>query len=171
MTASYVYPTATTTKTDASRVQTQYAYTYWTGTDVVKTVTTTSASVSSGENGSGSATSEVAYYDEVGRLRWTKDAAGYVTYYAYHPTNGDLAYTLRNADPTSLPSSADSNSTKWITSSDASASSNKPTRGEGLPTAIEHVARQEYDESGPRGAAKRRRRYRRHDPLSALYGL
>ena len=47
-----------------------------------------------------------------------------------------------------LPASADSISTKWVTSSDGSASSNKPTRGTGLGTAIEQVTRQQYDDQG-----------------------
>ena len=81
-------------------------------------------------------------------MRWQKDAAGYVTYYSYHPKHGHLAYTLQDADPTSLPTSADNNATKWITSSIGSASSNKPTRGGGLPTALEHVTRQEFDDQG-----------------------
>ena len=66
---------------------------------------------------------------------------------------------MRDADPTSLPSSADSNSTKWVTSSDGSASSNKPTRGGGLPTAIEQVTRQEFDSQGRAGARGERRRH------------
>ena len=88
------------------------------------------------------------YYDSVGRLRWQQDGLGYVTYYSYHPQMGSLAYTVRDAAPGSLPSSADSNSTKWVTSSDASASSNAPTRGGGLPTAIQQVSRSEFDSQG-----------------------
>ena len=148
VTYSYEYPTATTSRTDASRIQTQHAYTFWSGTDDVKTATLTLPSIAAGQNGSGSSATMVVYYDSVGRLRWNKDALGYVAYYSYHPENGQLAYTVNDADPTALPTSADANSTKWVTSSDASASSNKPTRGGGLPTEIEQVARAEFDSQG-----------------------
>ena len=148
VTARYDYPDAVTSKTDASRVQTSYEYTFWSGTDDIQTRTTTWPSISSGENGSGSSNTAVEYYDTVGRQRWTKDELGYTTYYSYHPEHGDLAYTVRDCDPTSLPSSADSNSTKWVTSSDGSASSNKPTRGGGLATAIEAVSFSEFDSRG-----------------------
>ena len=167
----YEYPDEETSRTAASRIATQYSYTFWTGTDTVKTRTTTLPTVSSSENGSGSATTTVDYYDDRGRLRWTKDGVGQVTYYSYHPENGQLAYTRARRDPTSLPSSADSNSTKWVTSSDGSASSNKPTRGAGLPTAVEQVTRQEFDDQGRADAQDRGRRDRRHGPRAALHGL
>ena len=117
-TYAYAYPTATTSRTDASRITTGYSYTFWSGYDVLETVTTTLPSVSSGENGSGSSATAVDHYDRAGRHRWHKDALGYVTYYSYHPECGALAYTVRDCDPTSLPSSASSNSTKWIIAAD-----------------------------------------------------
>ena len=73
---------------------------------------------------------------------------GDVSYYAYHPQHGHLAYSVRDVDPTSLPASADNNSTKWVTSSDGSASSNKPTRGGGLPAAVRADHRHEFDSQG-----------------------
>ncbi len=145
VTARYVYPEATTSRTAASRIATTYAHTFWTDTDVVQTRTATLPSVSSDKNGSGSTTTTVEYYDSCSRLRWQIDAAGYVNYYSYHPENGRLAYSVKDADPSSLPASADSNSTKWVTSSDGSASSNKPTRGGGLPTPVEQVTWHEFD--------------------------
>ncbi|MBM4050021.1 MAG: RHS repeat-associated core domain-containing protein, partial [Planctomycetes bacterium] len=148
VTATYAYPAEETSRTASSRITTEYAYTFWTGTDTVKTRTATLPTVASGENGSGSSITTVEYYDDRGRLRWVKDGLGQVTYYSYHPMNGQLAYTVQDADPTALPSSADNNSTKWVTSSDGSASSNKPTRGGGLPTAVEFVTAQEYDTQG-----------------------
>jgi hypothetical protein len=75
----YEYPMATTSRTDVSRIETQYAFTFWSGTDDLETVTATLPSISSGQNGSGSSATTVEYYDEVGRLRWFKDAFGYVT--------------------------------------------------------------------------------------------
>ena len=103
-----MFPQAETSRTAATRIATQYSYTFWTGTDTIQTMTTTYPTVSSSENGSGNPTSAVNYYDNRGRLRWQKDPLGYVTYYSYHPQNGQLAYTVRDADPNSLPSSADS---------------------------------------------------------------
>jgi RHS repeat-associated protein len=148
MTAEHVYPTATTSRTDATRVTTSYTYTFWSGTDNIQTTVTTYPVIPTTQNGSGTANSVTDYYDTVGRQRWHKDELGYVTYNAYHPASGELAYTVQDCDPTALPSSADSNSTKWITSSEGSASSNKPTRGAGLPTPIEQVSFREYDSHG-----------------------
>ncbi len=148
VTYQYAYPEATTSRTAASRIATAHSYTFWTGTDVVKTCTTTYPTVSSGENGAGSATTTVNYFDTLGRLRWHEDAIGAVAYYSYHPASGQLAYSVKDADPTGLPNSADSNSSKWDDSSIGSASSNKPTRGAGLPTAVEQVTQQEYDSQG-----------------------
>jgi hypothetical protein len=148
VTAQHSYPQAETSRTAASRITTQYSYTFWDGTDTVKKRTATLPTMSSGENGSATASMTEEYFDSRARLRWTKDAAGYVDYFSYHPEHGHLAYSVRDVDPTSLPSSADSNSTKWVTSSDGSASSNKPTRGGGLATALAVVTQQEYDSQG-----------------------
>ncbi|MHB9081934.1 MAG: DUF6531 domain-containing protein, partial [Pirellulaceae bacterium] len=148
VTARYLFPQVETSRTAASRITTQYSYAFWAGTVTVKTCTATLPTVLSTENGSGSATTTIEYYDSLARLRWQKDAAGLVRYYSYHPANGQLAYSVEDADPASLPASADINTTKWVDSSNGSASSNKPTRGGGLPTPIEHVTRQEYDDQG-----------------------
>ena len=148
VTASYEYPEAVTSRTDASRLATSYDYTFWSGTDNVATRTTTWPTVASSENGSNSADTRVEYLDSVGRLRWSRDELGAATYYAYHPEHGALAYTVRDCDPASLPASADNYSTKWVTSSDGSAGSNKPTRGGGLATALEAVSFSELDSRG-----------------------
>ena len=148
VTHDYQYPQQTTSINDASRIDTQHSYTFWSGTDTIQTITTTLPSVSTSENGSGTATVETQYFDNVGRLRWTKDGEGYVTYYSYHPKFGGAVYTIADADPNSLPASADGNSTKWVTSSDGSAGSNKPTRGTGLPTARQQVNKSELDAQG-----------------------
>ena len=147
VTYQYVFPQAETSRTAATRVATQFSYTFWTGTDTIQTLTATYPTVASTENGSGYPTSSVNYYDNRGRLRWQKDPLGYVTYYSYHPVNGETAYIVRDADPNSLPSSADAgeNATKWVPSSNGSASSNKPTRGGGLPTALKQVEFNEFD--------------------------
>ena len=140
VTARYEYPEATTDRSAGTRITTTYAYTFWNDDDhnVIKKKTTTRPTVPTGEHGSNSATTTEEYYDEHSRLRWEKDAAGYVTYYAYHPAHGHLAYTVQDVDPASLPVRPTTTATKWITSSDGSASSNKPT------------ARRSADGFGPR---------------------
>ena len=70
-----------------------------------------------------------------------------MTYYSYHPQHGQLAYTVRDVDPTSLPSSASGNTTKWVEPGDGSASSNYPSRGS-LPTAVKQITRREFDSQG-----------------------
>ena len=144
----YDYPAATTDRAASSRLQTQYSYTFWSGTDIVQTMTTTLPAVTTDQNGPGSSVTTTEYNDSFGRLRWTLDGRGVVTYYSYHPQLGSLAYTVRDANPGSLPSSADGNSTKWVTSTSGSASSNAPTRGSGLPTALQQVSRTEFDSQG-----------------------
>ena len=145
ITARYSYPVATTSLTDSTRLQTQYSYAFWSGTDTIQTLTTTLPAVTTDQNGSGTSVTTTEYFDSRGRLRWTLDGRGVVNYYSYHPQFGTLAYAVRDAVPGSLPSSADSNSTKWVTSSSGSASSNAPTRGSGLPTALQQVIRTEFD--------------------------
>ena len=144
----YDYPVATTDRAASSRHQTQYSYTFWSGTDTVQTMTTALPAVTTDQNGPGTSVTTTEYYDSFGRLRWTLDGRGVVTYYSYHPQFGSLAFTVRDANPGSLPASADGNSTKWVTSSNGSASSNAPTRGSGLPTALQQVSRSEFDSQG-----------------------
>ena len=147
VTARYVYPQAETSRTAASRIATTFDHTFWTDTDTVQTRTTTLPAVASGENGSDSSTTLVEYYDNRGRLRWRKDGAGAVSYFSYHPEHGHLAYAVRDADPSSLPASADNNESKWVEPDDGVPSSNQPSRGS-LPTAVEQVTRHEFDSQG-----------------------
>ena len=89
-TATYYYPTQTNTRNDGKK--TQFSYTFWDGNDrQIKTKTTTLPSIGSGQNGSGTATSSVEFFDECGRLRWTKDGEGYIRYRAHHPLTGEVA--------------------------------------------------------------------------------
>ncbi len=146
VTGIYSYPTRTTTR--AAGNKTTINYTYWPGTDEVMTKQTVYPIVSASENGSGVASDRWEYFDTEGRLRWLKDGEGYVNYLAYHPEFGTRAYSVADANPGALPSTAASNPTKWITPTDGSASSNAPTRGAGLPTAIAAVSSSEYDDEG-----------------------
>lgn len=144
-----VYPTAVSANPDSNGIATAITYTFHNHLDtVIKSRTVTLQSVPTNQNGSGVSTAMTQYFDQLGRLRWTQDGEGYCTYHSYHPDTGGLAYTVRDADPASLPASADSNSTKWITSSTDGASTNKPTRSGSLPTAIAMVTYSEFDDQG-----------------------
>ncbi|MCA9265606.1 MAG: hypothetical protein KDA60_17215, partial [Planctomycetales bacterium] len=121
---------------------------FWTD-GTVKKWTIQMPSIDSTQNGSGTATEYATYYDDEGRVRWRVDGEGYITYYSYHPTLGSLAYIVRDADPTSLPSNANNQSSKWDADTVGSASSNKPSRS-GLPTALSLVTSIEYDSLGRR---------------------
>ena len=55
---------------------------------------------------------------------------------------------VRDADPNSLPSSADKNAAKWVASSAGLANSNKPTRSADLPKALQLANKSEFDDEG-----------------------
>ena len=170
VTARYVYPQAETSRTAASRIATTFEHTFWTDSDTVQMRTTTLPAVASGENGSDSSTTLVEYYDARGRLRWQKDAAGAVSYFSYHPEHGHLAYAVRDADPSSLPASADNNESKWVEPDDGFPSSNQPTRGRpahGRRTG--HLVR--VRQPRPPDAGRQRKRNRRLHPGPALHAL
>ena len=148
VTSDFVYPQAETSRTAASRMQTQYSYTFWAGrtrSRPARPRCRASRAAKTAPAPRSPRRSTMTAWAACGGRRMARAMS---TYYSYHPSNGQLAYTLQDADPTSLPTSADSNSTKWVTSSDGSASSNKPTRGGGLPTAVEQVTRHEFDSQG-----------------------
>lgn len=144
-----------TTPTDSQI--TQYDYTPRNPSDAsdtrAKSVMTTLPIVSSSfpdQNGSGVATRTYRYFDELGRLRWTKDGEGYINYYSYHPIHNTLAYMVEDANPNSLPSSANSNTTKWdsATKWGASSAGARPARSSTLPTAMQLVTQTEFDPQG-----------------------
>ncbi len=152
-TATYAFPDKTATRSAGKK--TTIAYTFWdAGKTQVKKQTTTLPVISTGQNGSGTATATEQYFDRLGRLRWAKDGEGYVNYYSYHPDTGGRAYTARDVDPSSLPSSATGNDTKWVSANDDGDtnstydSSAKPSRGSGLPTALALVDTREFDDQG-----------------------
>lgn len=133
---------------DASRIDTSYKYDYWEGADTIKKKTTALLMAPKSQNASGTRTITEEYYDNVGRLRWTKDGDGYITYYSYHPKFGTESYVVRDADPNALPTSADKNAAKWVAESTGLANSNKPVRSADLPKAIQQVAKSEFDDVG-----------------------
>jgi len=152
-TATYTYPTQTSTR--ASGVQTTIAYTFWDGNkNQIKKRTTTLPSIASGQNGPGVSAVYEEYFDKKGRLRWTKDALGYVNYFSYHPNTGGLAYEAIDVDPSSMPGSSTGNDTKWDPSTqdgDGNGtydSSGIPTRSGAISTPLALVSTTEFDSEG-----------------------
>ena len=146
-TAEYVYPSQTTTRADSSRIKTAaYTYTFWDASDTaIKQITTTLPTISTSQNGSGTSTTTSQYYDEEGRLRWTKDGEGYVNYYSYHADFGGKALQVLDVNTSSLNSDiTGTGSGKWVAWSGAAGL----TRASGLPTALELTTKQGYDDQG-----------------------
>ena len=148
VTSSRTYDTKTTTVGDGD--QTTYAYTFWDSDDrEVKTKTTTLPAISTGQNGSGAATTTVEYYDDEGKLRWTKDGEGYINYFAYHPITGERALTVIDIDPSSPGTDVTNGSSgEWQAWTDGDANNNKPSRSGSLPTALALATETHYDELG-----------------------
>jgi RHS repeat-associated protein len=147
----YSFPTRVSSDPTTNGVYTEYDYTFWdplTKTRI-KSRKITPPVVSTEENGSGQLTYLWEHYDEAGRLRWTKNGEGYVTYRAYHPKFGSLAYQMRDVDTSSLGSEITSGSAgKWETWNDPEYGASVPTdlaRASGLPTALKLVTKNEYD--------------------------
>ncbi|MEM8493868.1 MAG: RHS repeat-associated core domain-containing protein [Planctomycetota bacterium] len=100
-------------------------------THQMKKRTTTHEVAVTGENGSGVAEVTEEYWDTAGRLTFMKDAAGYVDYYEYDGDTGTVTKMVVDADPSVYTT---------IT--------NKPTRGGGLPTALELTTTYDVDDLG-----------------------
>lgn len=145
--AMYAYPTQTTTRTAGNKTTIEYDF-HNTDDTVLKQARIKPPLVDTDQNGSNVQTTITQYFDELGRLRWSQDGEGYIDYCSYHPVTGQKAYMAYDVDPASLPTSADSNSTKWITSSTAGASTNKPTRSGSLSSVIAMVSYTEFDDQG-----------------------
>ena len=89
------------------------------------------------------------YYDELGRVVWTKDAVGVCSYTAYHPVTGGVALRIEDVNPASPGTEVTSGSTdKWDAWTVYGADDNKPTRGSGLASAIAQTTKTEYDSQG-----------------------
>ncbi|WP_020476098.1 MBG domain-containing protein [Zavarzinella formosa] len=99
-----VYPVAAMTQyrnDDGTGAQTTtYAYTYFSGTIQPESVTTTRPTVTSAENGPDTAESDVAVMDDRGRVTWTKDAGGFISYTEYDDATGGMVKTIRDVDTT-----------------------------------------------------------------------
>ncbi|MCA9234861.1 MAG: RHS repeat-associated core domain-containing protein [Planctomycetales bacterium] len=149
--ATYEYPQQVTTRNDSSRLATVYEYDFYDSADTqIQQVTTKFEKVPTGENGAGTSgpqTTVGKYFDEEGRLRFSKDGEGYATYYSYAPNTGQLAYISRDAGTTMLPS-------EWSTPTGGNWlawSGTVPTdlqRESTLPLPLSIVTKYEYDELG-----------------------
>jgi len=142
------YPTQVSTNPETQGLITTYSYTFWDTDDTqIKTQKTTTPSALTTQNGSGVETDTWRYWDESGRLRWTKNGEGYVTYYSHSPTHGGQAYAMVDVDTGSLHSDITAGSEgKWN-----SWSGDVPddlARNGSLPTALQIVTKQEYDDQG-----------------------
>ncbi|MCZ6837598.1 MAG: hypothetical protein O7G85_17635, partial [Planctomycetota bacterium] len=144
--ATYAYPTQTTTRTTSKK--TEYDYTYHGTTDNIKTTETTLPAIPVAQNGSNVATTSWRYFDEEGRLRWTKDGEGYVDYYSYLEFNTRTAYVMRDVNTASLDSEITADHTpEWIQwTGSAPSNLTRGKSGETLPTAIELVNKIEFDD-------------------------
>jgi RHS repeat-associated protein len=99
---STIYPVATDTtyaNTDGTGGRTtSYTYTWQAGTVQMASKTTTLPVVSAGQNGPGTADASTSVFDASGRVIWSKDARGFLTYNAYDPTTGALVTTISDVD-------------------------------------------------------------------------
>jgi len=151
--ASYTYPDVSQADTRNYGIATSYEYTFWDdGNDevVVKTKTTKPPKIPTTQNGAGDNSNDPQsiikeYYDTQGRLRWKKNAEGYVTYYSYHPKSGGLALQVVDVHTSSLNGNiTGTGGGKWI-----AGPSSVPSgfaRDTGLPTALELTTKIEYDQ-------------------------
>ena len=150
----FEYPT----QNSADRYFTEYKYTFWDSpaNTRMKTREIIAPEIGTDQNGSGVVSSFWEYYDEEGRLRWTKNNEGYVNYYSYSPVTGGLALKVvdvntgsPNSNPSSLNSDITGNGTgKWVAwSGDVPTNL---TRDAGLPTALELTTKREFDDQGRR---------------------
>lgn len=141
----FTFDTKKTSYNSTTDPHVEYSYTYWGSSDAVKIKTVTLPSIASAQNGSGVATTAKYYFDELGRLRWTKDGEGFVNYRSYNPDTGRLTLEITDVDTTSL--STDITGTgngNWI----AWSGSAGLTRESGLYDALELTEKKEYDNSG-----------------------
>jgi RHS repeat-associated protein len=99
-----IYPAATSTvyrNTDGTGAETtSYAYTYYTGTNERYFVTASAPVVSGGQNGPDAADVTTDIYDTYGRVIWSADPKGFLTYNQYDTATGALIKTIQDVDTT-----------------------------------------------------------------------
>ena len=84
---------ATTVYASSGAETTTYAYTFFEDTNQPASQTTTLPSITADEaSGSGDASTEE--FDQAGRVIWTKDASGYINYFAYDPATSAMTMSV-----------------------------------------------------------------------------
>ncbi len=81
-------------------ITTKYEYTWYTNTTQVEQTTTLFPIVPTSQNGTGAQESQVTVSDTYGRVRWTKDPRGFITYTAYNDVTGAMTQTIADVDMT-----------------------------------------------------------------------
>ncbi|MBA3935992.1 MAG: RHS repeat-associated core domain-containing protein [Planctomycetes bacterium] len=105
---AFSYPTATTSivasettyrKSDGTGAMTTSQSRTWFGsTNCPASITVTAPIIPTGQNGSGSATARLKVFDVFGRVVWSKDADGFLTYACYDPATGAIVKTIADVD-------------------------------------------------------------------------
>jgi len=152
VTAEYIYPTRTTNRNATDRVATKYEYTYRDQeSKIIKTRKEVRQAIPESQNGSGLPAITQDYYDTEGRLRWSMDALGVVTYYGYHPVQSLMTITVRDVDTANLPAviiQKTHNAAPWFDPIPFQ-------RAKDLPQAWNEISISEFDELGNRTQSRR----------------
>jgi RHS repeat-associated protein len=81
---------------------TSVSYTYYSGTNQPYSVTTSAPVVSSGQNGPGTADVTTDIYDTYGRVIWSQDPNGYISYTGYDLATGAVVQTIQDVNTSDL---------------------------------------------------------------------
>jgi hypothetical protein len=112
------YPVADTTvyrdEAGTEPETTSFVYTWMGTTNQMASKTTIDPVVTAAQNGSGVASSETETYDTYGRVQWSKDANGYLTYTAYDDGTGAVIAQISDVD-TNLTADFTDLPTGWST--------------------------------------------------------
>jgi len=145
---TYTYPTPETVMTNGQA--TTYSYTFHdTEKQMIKQTTVTGPAIAETENGDNAGIESMTYRDDKGRLRWTRDGEGRVSYYSYHAPTGGLAYAAMDvktdANAGGLPTEiVNGSSGKW----DAWGNTAAPMGFQQTGDALQLVSKTEYDTLG-----------------------
>ena len=103
-----IYPTASYTtysnEDGTGAATTSYAYTWYSGTFQIEQETTTEPVVSTDQNGSGTGATTQQWFDDQGKLAWSMNELGRVTYNAYDSLTGQLTTTIADIDASTASS-------------------------------------------------------------------
>ena len=97
-----IYPTASYTtysnEDGTGAATTEYAYTWYSGSFQYEELTTTLPVVTTAQNGSNTAATTKQWFDDHGKLAWSVNELGRVTYYEYSSLTGQLTKTIEDID-------------------------------------------------------------------------